>query len=166
VAQRRAQVARLIESGYSYRTIAAHLKVSLATVAQDKAAVIAEWREKHLESIGEGCVTDLSRLDNVIQRLVVRIEQDDDPRHVMAFVAVLKRRADILGYDAADRARSGLRIEPLESAIEIDSNELLTPDGRPVANRLAARIHAAFANPVSPDGVSKGPQPEPHGEGP
>lgn len=157
IAERRATTSAMILAGYTYREIAKYVNCSLGTVAADRAAIMLEWRQTYLENVGEAAVIDLARLDRVIQRLTARIDTDDDPRHVMALLATLKRRADILGYDAADRAKTGLQIAPLEDAIDVHSEgPLLTPDGRPVANRAAARIYAAFACPVPDDNDASG----------
>lgn len=150
LAQRRAAVARMILAGVAYREIAAHLGVSLATVAADKAAIIADLRDQYAVDVSAQVMLDLARLDGMIARLEVEIATTNDlPRATTAYVAVLKRRAAILGYDAADRRESGLRLIPQDVEAVDDHDLAFDSQGRPIGKGDAARIYAAFA--VDPD---------------
>lgn len=153
VAERRAVVATMITNGRTYREIASALRVAVSTVHADKSAIIAEWRKQFTESIGDQASVDLARVEVVIGRLFDELDRGTDPaRTAMAIMAALKRRAAILGFDARDRAVSGLRLHLDDAEITDDDHDLaFDASGRPIGKGHAARIYAAFASAPAPE---------------
>lgn len=154
IAIRRKRVAELLIARVPHSQIAETLKVSKGTVQTDKDAIMRELATSMVQNVGEVFLTSLAKLD-AMEMAVHNQAMSGEAEAIILTLKIEQRRAAMLGLDAAERARSGLRIEPPEPVIETDSSELLTPDGRPVANRAPARIFAAFANP-NPDSPGAG----------
>lgn len=160
IAHRRDQVAKLIAAKFTHRQIAEILGVSPGTVQADKDAIMKEWARSMMAEIGETFLADLAMLDQMQQRLAARVDEGDMNAMDM-MLKVQKRRAAMMGLDAKDRLQSGLRVLPPEE-VEAETEEVFTPDGRPVGKGDAARIYAAFAS-EDPEGT--GQEPETCGDG-
>lgn len=161
IAARRKRVTELILARVPYSQIAVSLGVSKGTVHSDKDAIMRDLAAATIQNAHEPFLTSLATLDAMQMGLYNRAMAGESEAIALT-LRIEQRRAAMLGFDAADRARSGLQIAPPDNAIDIDSTGVLTPDGRPVANRDAARIYAAFASPDT-ESPEPGSEPEPDG---
>lgn len=152
VAARRARITKFLLAGVTYRDIAVREGVSLGTVANDRKAIIQEWRSGCLDALHEHITLDLVRLERLIERLTVQMaakEFDGDPRVFAVYVQVLKRKAALLGLDARDRAKSPI---PFPSLSRPEVEQRVPDSGSErgsIATAAAARLYAAFNIPTT-----------------
>lgn len=161
IAMRRKRVQELILARVPHSQIAEALGISKGTVQNDRDAIMRDLAAATLENLGDMVLTSLAKLD-LMETGLHNDAISGDRSAVSLTLRIDERRARITGTDAADRAKTGLQIVPPEDAIDVDSAEVLTPDGRPVANRDAARIYAAFAS-QDPEATGTGPEPKSDG---
>lgn len=144
ITQRRARVASMILAGVSYRQIAEREGVALATVAADKAAIVAEWQEAYLGDVAAEMAIDLRRLDDLITRITVSLQTGGaDPSLAMVFIRALERRARMLGYDARDRREQPVHFAALEEPAPPTYGVITDEEG----NQFSAKnpVEAVFA---------------------
>lgn len=178
ITQRRQRVGQMITAGIGYREIAAREGVSIGTVASDKREIFREWQRHYAGDWSEGMLIDLRRVDMLIQRCAVRLNQIDlrrvsgdlgedsephqptsDPGNeletIRTYLKCLERRAKIIGYDAKDRRYVPIKFPDLDPAIDVPG-QLVDGDGNRVTDKSpAARIYAILG------GRRQGHQPHP-----
>jgi hypothetical protein len=105
-AERRRQVAALWLAGHrNQQRIAETLKVNQSTISKDLKALKDEWRAQALEDIDDAKAEDIQRIDQLLVAVMPQAKQG----HLGAVdraVSLLKRRADIFGYDAPKRTEN------------------------------------------------------------
>jgi hypothetical protein len=100
VEARRRSVAALLMAGVTNQSrICAELKVGRATISKDVAAIEQQWREETVQDVADAKAIDLARIDDVL-RAVMPLAKGGNLQAVEKLTALLKRRADIYGYDA------------------------------------------------------------------
>lgn len=101
---RRAQVALLRQSGFTYREIASELKVAVGTVSGDMKEIRAEWAKQYTGLFDE-FLLDLSRIDLAIQAITGDVMRGDLAA-IDRFLGLLARRAKMFGYDQDERIKA------------------------------------------------------------
>jgi DNA-binding CsgD family transcriptional regulator len=97
---RQRSVAMLLLSGVTSQTrICAELKASRATISKDVAAIEKLWREETVQDVADAKAVDLARIDELI-RATLPLAKSGNLNAVEKMTGLLKRRADIYGYDA------------------------------------------------------------------
>jgi transposase len=144
---RRKRAVKLRVDGHSYREIADKLRVSVQTAFADVAAVMERTQLAADKLAGEIRSIDLERLDIATKALLPKVKRGD-LRAVEKLVAVIARRAKLVGADAPERSElSG----PEGAPIEIDARKTLL-------ERLASLADSAAAGGEA-QGDSGEPQP-------
>jgi hypothetical protein len=100
---RRMRVANMLLARRSQRSMAADLKVSLATVSADTKAVRAEWQAQRLRAFGEHVAEELAHLEAAEAAIWLKVTGGEiEATH--ALLAIQSRRAKLLGLDAPTKA--------------------------------------------------------------
>jgi hypothetical protein len=120
---RRAQVAAYLLGGVTDQTsIAKQLNCAQATVSRDIKAIEAQWRIDASADISEAKGHDLNRLN----RLIAAVWPAAVKGEIAAVAEVrnlIKRRAEIFGYDAPKKIESKYTIE-VQRAAQVLATEL------------------------------------------
>src|SRR2546427_7044492 len=96
---RRLQVEQLHKGGAKQELIATTLGVSIGTVNADLQKIDAAWREIYADDREAAKRLDLARLDDMLVVLTNDVRSKDKAAQRI-YLDVLKRRAEMLGYDA------------------------------------------------------------------
>ena len=141
---RRATVAGLMLSGVrGQKQIAAAVGVDQSTISRDIKAIEADWKKQAVVDLDEAKTIDLRRIDEAIRAVMPQVRKG----HLSAvdrMVALLKRRADIFGYDSPKRTE----------------NTHTGADGAALAISII-RDHAPSADQLPPPGPSNPVTPDP-----
>ena len=126
-AERRARVVRLRLGGWSYEAIGAALD---PPVSMQRAHQLYQDALRRIvaEPVDEHRKTDLERLD-LLWRGVLTDAMQGSPKHVIAAVRVLERRAKILGYDAPTKVEQRITVEEV-SELDREIEQLLAERDR------------------------------------
>lgn len=104
--ERQAQVALMMVSGVrDQRTLAAAFNVNQSTISRDIKKIEAEWKKQTLIDFEEAKSIDLMRIDEGLKAVMPQVKKG----HLGAvdrMVSLLKRRADIFGYDSPKRTEN------------------------------------------------------------
>ena len=125
IAARRKRVMELILARVPYSQIAVMLGVSKGTVNSDKDAIMRDLAAATIQNAHEPFLTSLATLDAMQTGLYNRAMAGESEAIALT-LRIEQRRAAMLGFDAVDRARSGLQIAPPETAEPADE-----PDDAP-----------------------------------
>lgn len=121
VEARRRRAVKLRVDGYSYREIAAKLRVDVETAFSDVAVVLERTRLAADKLADEVRRLDLERLDLATKALLPKVKKGD-ARSTEKLVAVMARRSKLVGADAPVRSEiSG----PEGAPIELDARNAL-----------------------------------------
>lgn len=100
---RHASVAGLLLSGVrDQKQIANLLNVNQSTISRDIKAIEADWKKQTMIDLDEAKSIDLMRIDEAIRAVMPQVRKG----HLGAvdrLVSLIKRRADIYGYDEPKR---------------------------------------------------------------
>lgn len=136
VAERRRQVAKLRLAGVrDQRTIARTLGVSLGTINADCRALDAEFRAQAAVDTGLELELQLERLEQLHASVWAKAVRGD-LRAIDAALAVMRRKAKLLGLDAPERRELSGQVSVNEPA------ELLSDDER--RRRLLKIVRDAY----------------------
>jgi hypothetical protein len=126
-AERRARVVRLRIGGWSFEAIGEALD---PPVSMQRAHQLYEDALRRIvaEHVDEHRQTDLARLD-LLWRGVAPEAMQGSPRHVLAAVRVLERRAKMIGYDAPTKVEQHITIEE-QTALDREIEQLLAERDR------------------------------------
>lgn len=103
IESRRLQVADLLLAGANQREIATALHVSLGTINSDVKAIRTEWRKETKYKFDDLMVHDLRRVEAAISAIWNAV-MNGSPEAVRMFLALLERKARMVGYDGLWRA--------------------------------------------------------------
>jgi hypothetical protein len=124
IEQRRQQVAYLVAAHWTYRHIAAHLRVSLNTVALDVKAVRQAWRDRSAADYATFLDEEVAKLD-LLERGLLPEALHGGPnggvnlQAIDRVLAIRDRRARMLGLDAPSRVEVTMHVEKVAKAIEL-----------------------------------------------
>jgi predicted transcriptional regulator len=93
---RRERVAWMMAQGYSEMRMAEELGVSPSLVHYDIVEIRQQWQAKTLDNVAEAAITDLARLDFIINGLLPQAEFN--PKAADSCMKAIEQRANILGY--------------------------------------------------------------------
>lgn len=102
IAERRAQVAKLVISGMRQRSMASMLGVSVATINDDMKHIRAAWRESMFQATDDAKAIDIERTDEIIKNLWTDAVIKGDNSKLDRLIRVLELRSKILGYALGD----------------------------------------------------------------
>jgi hypothetical protein len=141
IAERRTKVAQYITARFPIRLIAEHLGVSPATVQADKNHILRAWAESTILNLDEHFLTDVALLDAMTQGVALRAMSGESEAINMA-LAIQKRRASLLGFNARDRRDQPIRFPAAQTAAP-SSVPVIDVDGDLVADK--SPVAAVFA---------------------
>lgn len=100
IEERRTRLAELLMAnpGRGYRWYARQLGCALGTVANDIAAIRAEWAERRRDLYETRAAEDIARTDGAIAAIWSRV-QDGDTAAIGSLVSLLQYRARVLGLE-------------------------------------------------------------------
>jgi len=129
VVERRKQVAALRLAGVrSERAIAERLHVHQSTISRDLTALDAEWQREAADCIAREKALDLQRIERLIQALWPQaISGEAKTWHVDRLVALLDRKAKLLGLDAPVKREDKVTMDFADAARQIAEREGLDP---------------------------------------
>lgn len=128
IAARQATVAGLMLSGVrNQKQLAALVNVNQSTISRDIKAIKAEWKRQAIVAIDEAKTIDLMRIDEAL-RAVMPLVRKGDMAAVDRMTGLLKRRADIFGYDAPKRVEGKFDIETRRAAEQVAAELGLSVD--------------------------------------
>ena len=113
-AELEAECLRLRREGLTHRAIAARLGVAPATAYRRVRHALDEVNERNLEDAGTLRTLEMLRLDE-LQNAIWQRATDGDVRALDRILAIMARRAKLLGLDAPQRQLTKVRIDPQKS---------------------------------------------------
>ena len=129
---RRLQVEQLHKGGAKQELIATTLGVSIGTVNADLQNIDAAWREIYADDREAAKRLDLARLDDMLVVLTNDVRSKDKAAQRI-YLDVLKRRAEMLGYDAPrlidQRVHGHLRTGPPIEELWTKAEQVLVAEG-------------------------------------
>lgn len=104
--ERQAQIAMLMVAGVrDQKTLAEKFGVNQSTISRDIKKIESEWKKQTLIDFEEAKSIDLMRIDEGLKAVMPQVKKG----HLSAvdrMVSLLKRRADIFGYDSPKRTEN------------------------------------------------------------
>jgi DNA-binding CsgD family transcriptional regulator len=113
-AELEAECLRLRREGLTHREIAARLGVAPATAYRRIRHALDEVNERNVEDATTLRSLEMLRLDE-LQNAIWQRATDGDVRALDRILAIMTRRAKLLGLDAPERRRTKVRINPQDA---------------------------------------------------
>lgn len=137
ILERRRKVSQLRLAGVrDQRTIAAKLEVSLGTINSDFKALDDVYRERSAEDIATAKGQDLERIDELIAALWTEAKRGKWLA-IDRIIALMERRARLLGLDAPHRIDIEMRVRQLAADLGLDPDEAVVEAQRVIRESRA-----------------------------
>jgi transposase len=113
-AELEAECLRLRRDGLTHREIAARLGVAPATAYRRVRHALDQINERNVEDAGTLRALEMLRLDE-LQNAIWQRAIDGDGKALDRILAIMARRAKLLGLDAPQRRRTKIKIDPQDA---------------------------------------------------